>query len=64
MVNLSPARAKGRVRLPWDDLAGRTWRLADRLSDDSFKRPGDELAREGFCVALDGWESRLLALES
>ena len=64
MVNLSPARAEGRVWLPWDDLPGRTWRLADRLSDDSFKRPGDELAREGFCVALEAWESRLLALES
>ncbi|MGO9498856.1 MAG: alpha-amylase [Solirubrobacteraceae bacterium] len=64
VVNLSPARAKGRVRLPWGDLAGRTWSLDDRLSEDCFKRSGEELAREGFCVALDGWESRLLSLES
>ena len=64
VVNLSPARAKGRARLPWDDLAGRTWSLDDRLSEDCFKRSGDELAREGFCVALEGWGSRFLALES
>jgi glycosidase len=63
VVNLSGARAAGRVWLPWDDLAGRTWRLADRLSADSFKRSGDELARDGFCVALDAWKAHLLALE-
>jgi glycosidase len=64
VVNLSPARATGRVRLPWSDLGGRNWSLADRLSRDRFTCSGADLAREGFCVALDAWGSRFLALES
>ena len=52
VVNLSPARANGRVSLPWGDLAGRTWSLADGLSEDRFERSGDELAGEGLYVAL------------
>ena len=64
VVNLSPARAEGRVWLPWHDLAGRTWRLTDRLSDDSFIRSGDDLTRNGVIVALESWESRFLAVDS
>jgi glycosidase len=63
-VNLSPARAEGRVRLPWGDLAGRSWSLADKLSDDRFERSGDELARQGFDIALEAWGSHFLVLES
>jgi hypothetical protein len=63
-VNLSPVRAKGRVRLPWGDLAGRSWSLVDKLSEDRFERSSDELAREGLCVALDAWGSHFLVLES
>ena len=64
VVNLSPADAEGRVRLPWRDLAGRTWGLADQLSEDRFTSPGDELARDGLRVTLAGWGSRFLALET
>ena len=64
VVNLSPARAKGRVRLPWGDLAGRTWSLADRLSGDCFERSGDELADEGFYVALEAWRPHFLIVEA
>ena len=63
-VNLSAARATGRVRLPWGDLDGRSWRLADKLSDDRFERSGDDLARQGFDIALEAWGSHLLVLES
>jgi hypothetical protein len=64
VVNLSPARAAGRVRLPWGDLARQTWSLTDRLSGDRFERPGEALESEGLDVALEPWESRFLALES
>ena len=64
VVNLSPAGAEGRVRLPWRDLDGQTWSLADQLSEDRFTRSGDELAREGYRVTLDGWGCRFLALET
>jgi glycosidase len=63
VVNLSDGRAEGRVWLPWDDLTGWTWRLTDRLGAGSVDHSGDELARSGLGVALDGWEARLLAVE-
>jgi glycosidase len=63
VVNLSGGRAEGWVWLPWDDLAGRTWRLADRLGEDSFVRSGEDLTRDGFGVALDGWEAHFLAFD-
>jgi hypothetical protein len=64
VVNLSPAQANGRARVPWGDLAGRSLSLADRLSEDRFECSGDELAREGFDVALEAWGSHFLVLES
>ncbi|MGB8879248.1 MAG: hypothetical protein WCD11_23245, partial [Solirubrobacteraceae bacterium] len=64
VVNPSPADAEGRVRLPWRDLTGRTWGLADQLSEDRFTSPGDELARDGLHITLTGWGSQFLALET
>ena len=49
------------MRLPWDDVAGRTWQLTDRLDGERFERAGDELAAEGLYVALDAWASNFLA---
>jgi Alpha amylase, catalytic domain len=64
VVNLAATRAEGCVRLPWDDLAGRTWSLADRLTDDCVNLSGDALATDGFCIALEGWGSHFLVVES
>ena len=64
VVNLSPARATGRVRLPWGDLAGRTWSFADSLSGDCFERSGDDLAAEGLHVALEAWGPHFLIVEA
>ena len=51
VVNLSDAPAQARVRLPWDDLAGRGW-AADRPARTGrrFERDGDELAGDGLYV--------------
>jgi hypothetical protein len=62
VVNLSDAPAQARVRLPWDDVAGGSWQLTDRLDGEHFQRAGDELATEGLYVALDAWASNFLAL--
>jgi glycosidase len=64
VVNLTPDPARGRVRLAWDDLAGRGWSLADRLSEDRFECSGDELASTGLRIVLEAWGSRFLALRS
>ncbi|HUO69738.1 MAG TPA: alpha-amylase family glycosyl hydrolase [Solirubrobacteraceae bacterium] len=62
VVNLSPDAAQARARLPWQDLAGRTWALHDRLSGQEFDRDGDDIAANGLYVALDGWAAHFLAL--
>ncbi|HET6869353.1 MAG TPA: alpha-amylase family glycosyl hydrolase [Solirubrobacteraceae bacterium] len=61
VVNLADGPAQARVRLPWTDLAERTWRLEDRLASQGFERGGDELAADGLYVALDGWGHHFLA---
>jgi glycosidase len=61
VVNLGEGRAEGHVSLPWDDLRGRTWRLADALGDAVYERSGDDL-RDGLYVALDPWKSNLFDL--
>ena len=62
----SPARKRqARVRLPWGDLAGRTWQLRNALDgDDAFERDGDELRDEGLYVAMRPWEPYLLEFTS
>ena len=61
VVNLGETRAEGHVSLPWDDLRGQEWRLADGLSDAVYERSGDDL-RDGLYVALDPWGSNLFDL--
>src|SRR5581483_10720693 len=38
VVNLSDLRSQGRVRLPWDDPAGRIWRFTDVFTGDVSQR--------------------------
>ena len=62
VVNFADRVAQGRVRLPWRDLAGRTWHLHDVLSDAAFDRDGSELRDEGLSVEMAPWEARILKL--
>jgi hypothetical protein len=55
IVNLSENRSQARVRVPWDELGGRTWKLADPLSGRVYKRSGDEMRYPGLYVDLEGW---------
>jgi hypothetical protein len=61
VTNLGEAAAAAHVSLPWDDLRGRSWRLADALSDAVYDRSGDDL-RDGLYVALEPWESNVFDL--
>lgn len=63
VVNFADEPAHGRVRLPWDDLAGRTWRLEDALAGNCFERDGGALADEGLQVQLTVWGTHLLTLQ-
>jgi hypothetical protein len=63
VVNLSDAPTQGQVPLPWPDVRGRRWRLAELLADTSYERDGDGLVQPGLYVALDGWRWHLLAVQ-
>jgi glycosidase len=54
VVNLGDGPAQARVEVPWDDLAGTTWRLTDALAGTDYNRAGDEMARSGLYVDLPG----------
>jgi hypothetical protein len=63
-VNLSGQGAQARVRLPWRDLGGHAWRLADTLTGTEFRRDGDELEGPGLFVDLPPWGFHVLRLEA
>jgi hypothetical protein len=61
IVNLSDDASQGKVRMPWDDLAGGRWQLDDPLSSDSYIRDGDEMRNPGIYVSLPPWGYHLFA---
>jgi DNA-binding response OmpR family regulator len=63
VVNLSGCRSQARVRLPWSDLAGQRWRLADAFDDEVYDRDGVEMIDPGLYVDLEPWKFHLLHLE-
>ena len=62
LVNLSDRAAQARVRVPWDDVGGKVWRLDDALSGSSYDRDGTEIQVEGLYVELAPWDGLILAL--
>jgi glycosidase len=57
VVNLSDSPAQARVKLPWDDLGGRSWSLTDKLSGAVFTpRDGNEMRNPGLYIELGPWD--------
>jgi len=54
-VNYADHRSQCYVPLPWDDLSGRLWHLADRLSPAVYDRHGDDLLAQGLYLDLPAW---------
>ncbi|HKI35836.1 MAG TPA: alpha-amylase family glycosyl hydrolase [Gemmataceae bacterium] len=54
-VNYGPTRGQCYVAVPWPDLAGRRFRLRDRLGKASYDRDGDDLARLGLYLDVPPW---------
>jgi hypothetical protein len=64
VVNFADRPCEGRVRLPWRDLAGRSWPLDDAMTGERFRRDGDELHIQGLYVRLPAWGSHILTVEA
>ncbi len=54
-VNFSGSPSQAVIHIPWEDLRGKTWRLSELLSDESYQRHGDELTESGLFVSLGPW---------
>jgi len=57
-VNFSDHPIQARVRFPWADIGGGTWRLTEAFSGAECERQGDELAQSGLYVELVPWGYR------
>jgi hypothetical protein len=59
VINFRQEAAQARVHLPWNELRGKTWRLNDVLSGESYDRSGDEIRDAGLYVDLGPWKCNL-----
>jgi hypothetical protein len=52
VVNLSDSAVQAQVQVPWSEVQGKTWLLADAMSDASYGRNGGEMLSPGLYVEL------------
>src|SRR5262249_32854954 len=64
VINFGGVAAQGRVRLPWINLKGESWRLEDSLSTVHYDRSGDEMQESGLYVELPPWGYNCFSLTS
>ena len=60
VVNLSGQRSQARIRLPWDELTGKSWKMTDLFTGEMCERNGDEMFHAGLYVDLPPWGYHVL----
>ena len=60
VVNLSSSGAQGTIRVPWNELKGKTWQITDLFTGQVYARSGDEIANSGLYVDLPPWGFHVL----
>ena len=63
-VNYAPHPSQCHLKLPWSDLAGRAWRLRDRLGAAVYDRNGDDLLIPGLYLDLPPWGYHAFELQA
>jgi glycosidase len=61
-VNYGPTQAQCFVALPFEDLQGRQWQLADLLGPHQYLRDGDQLTRQGLYLDMEPWQFHVFAM--
>lgn len=64
VVNLGDSAAQARVQVPGEGMRGRTWRLVDVLTGDTWDRDGDEMGGTGLYVDLGPWGCNFFRLQT
>jgi hypothetical protein len=62
LVNYAEETSQALIRMPWDDLRGKDWRLNDVLSGESYERSGNDLRDAGMFVDLTPWQCCLFTV--
>jgi hypothetical protein len=62
-VNYSDHQSQCYVTLPWSDLAGRIWRLHDRMGSSFFDRQGLDLVSGGLYLDLPAWGCNIFEMK-
>ncbi len=55
VVNYALHPSQCYLSLPWDDLAGKTWRFSDKLGPAIYDRYGDDLSGQGLYLDMPAW---------
>jgi hypothetical protein len=56
VVNFRDGASQARVKMPWDELRGKMWRLVDELAGETYDRNGDDMRDNGLHVDLGPWK--------
>jgi len=64
LVNFSDLTSQALVKVPWDELRDKMWRLDDRLSAETFERSGFDMRDAGLFVELGPWQCHLFQLRA
>ncbi|HUJ18011.1 MAG TPA: alpha-amylase family glycosyl hydrolase [Nitrospirota bacterium] len=62
VINFGQETSQARVQMPWDELRGKTWRLSDVLSNETYDRSGDEMRDAGLYVEMKPWQYHVFKL--
>jgi hypothetical protein len=62
VINYSDVPAQAQVHVPWEELTGKSWRLSDALTGETYDRSGDEMRDAGLYVDLGPWGHHLFGL--
>jgi hypothetical protein len=64
LVNFSDVTSQALVRVPWDELRDKVWRLDDKLFGETFERSGNDMRDAGLYFELGPWECRLFQVRA
>jgi hypothetical protein len=63
IINFGDRPAQGRVQVLGDEIPGKTWRLLDQFSTETYERDGDQMLDPGLYVDLNLWGYHFFRLE-
>ena len=61
-VNYAPNQSQCYVRLPFGDLDGGQWKVADQMEDVVYERDGKDLQARGLYLDTPAWKTSVFAL--